>query len=91
MFFCCFYCQDSIKSSLKSSALLHFRNSKLKNSPIKPVALDSGFQTSISAPPNQKELPTALIIITYLSRTIFKVFVQQNVTPMFRDLSVEIT
>ena len=52
-FFVVFYCQDSIKSSLKSSAILHFRNSKLKNSPIKPVALDSGFQTSISAPPPQ--------------------------------------
>ena len=59
-----FYCHDSIKSSLKSSAILHFRNSKLKNFPysLAPAALDSGFQTSISAPPpNQKELPTALV------------------------------
>ena len=34
-FFVVFYCQDSIKSSIKSSAILHFRNSKLKNFPYK--------------------------------------------------------
>ena len=30
-FFGVFYCQDSIKSSLKSSTILHFRNPKLNN------------------------------------------------------------
>ena len=38
-FFVVFYCQDSIKSSLKSSAILHFRNSKLKNFSYKALHL----------------------------------------------------
>ena len=54
-FFVVFYCQDSIRSSLKSSAILHFRNSKLKNFPYKASKLQ--FQPP---PPTKKELPTAL-------------------------------
>ena len=62
-FFGVFYCQDSIKSSLKSSAILHFRNPKLTISPIKPRtcgALLGLLNFNFSPPPNQKELPTAL-------------------------------
>ena len=65
-FFVVFYCQDSIKSSLKSSAILHLRNSKLKNFPYK----DSHLQRSTRAsklqlqpsPSQQKELPTAQFV-----------------------------
>ena len=58
-----FYCQDSIKFSLKSSAILHFRKSKLKISPIKPRTCSArlGLPNFNFSPLNQKELPTALI------------------------------
>ena len=63
-FFVVFYCQDSIKSSIKSSAILHFRNSKLKNFPYKASHLWRSTRASKlqfqPPPPNQKELPTAL-------------------------------
>ena len=66
-FFVVSYCQDSIKSSLKSSAIFHFRNSKLI-SPIKPRTCSArlGPPTSITTspppPPQQKELPTAQFV-----------------------------
>ena len=64
-FFVVFYCQDSIKFFLKSSVILHLRNSKLKNFPYKTSHLQcstraSKLQFQLPSPPNQKELPTAL-------------------------------
>ena len=45
-FFGVFYCQDSIKSSLKSSTILHFRNLKLKNFSYKASHLQSSIRAS---------------------------------------------
>ena len=45
-FFGAFYRQNSIKSTLKSSAILHFRNSKLKNFPYKASHLQRSTRAS---------------------------------------------
>ena len=57
-----FYGQNSIKSSLKSSDILHLRNSKLKNFPYKASHLQRSTRASKlqlqSTPSQQKELRT---------------------------------
>ena len=62
-FFGVFYCQDSIKSSLKSSAILHFRNPKLKNFSYKASHLQrstraSKLQFQPPPPPPQPKRPS---------------------------------
>ena len=57
-----FYGRNSIKSFLKSSGILHFRDSKLKNFPYKVSHLQRSTRASKLQfqAPNKKQLPTAL-------------------------------
>ena len=61
-----FYGQNSIKYSLKSSATLHFKDSKLKNFPYKASYLQRSTRASKlqfqPSPSQQKELPTAQFV-----------------------------
>ena len=62
-----FYGQNSIKSSLKSSAILHFRDSKLKNVRYKASHLQRltrayKLQFQPSLPSHQKEHPKARFV-----------------------------
>ena len=91
--FLVFYCQDSIKSSLKSSTILHLRNSKLKKFLYKasPCIARLGLPNfNFSPPPTKKSFlrPCRLIKTSSFlipAQRFCKKFIPQSETKAFID------